>query len=50
MVFSGAWGILIHEENQKSKISWHFPFNSVIFQQAAELLSYQALRHLLGSK
>jgi hypothetical protein len=26
MVYSGAWGKLIHEENQKSKISWHCPF------------------------
>ncbi len=27
MVYSGAWGKLIHEKNQKSKISWHCPFN-----------------------
>jgi hypothetical protein len=26
MVHSGAWGKLIHEKNQKSKISWHCPF------------------------
>ncbi len=26
MVYSGAWGKLIHEENQKSKISWRCPF------------------------
>ncbi len=26
MVYSGAWGKLIHEKNQKSKISWHCPF------------------------
>ncbi len=26
-VYSGAWGKLIHEKNQKSKISWHCPFN-----------------------
>ena len=25
-VYSGAWGKLIHEKNQKSKISWHCPF------------------------
>ncbi len=25
MVYSG-WGKLIHEKNQKSKISWHCPF------------------------
>jgi hypothetical protein len=28
MAFSGAWGKLTHEENLKSKISWHCPFNS----------------------
>ncbi len=26
MVYSHAWGKLIHEKNQKSKISWHCPF------------------------
>ncbi len=26
MIYSGAWGKLIHEKNQKSKISWHCPF------------------------
>jgi len=25
-----AWGKLIHEKNQKSKISWHCPFNEVL--------------------
>ncbi len=24
--YSGAWGKLIHEKNQKQKISWHCPF------------------------
>ncbi len=28
IVYSGAWGKLIHEKNQKSKISWHCPFKS----------------------
>ncbi len=28
MVYSGAWGKLIHEKNQKSKISWHCRFQS----------------------
>ncbi len=32
MVYSGAWGKLIHEKNQKSKISWNCPFN--IFSDA----------------
>ncbi len=27
LVYSDAWGKLIHEKNQKSKISWHCPFN-----------------------
>ncbi len=27
LVYSGAWGELIHEKKQKSKISWHCPFN-----------------------
>jgi hypothetical protein len=26
MVYLGAWGKLIHEKNQKQKISWHCPF------------------------
>ncbi len=26
LVYSGAWGKLINEKNQKSKISWHCPF------------------------
>ncbi len=28
IVYSDAWGKLIHEKNQKSKISWHCPFNT----------------------
>jgi hypothetical protein len=30
MVYSGDWGKLIHEKNQKSKISWHCPFKECI--------------------
>ncbi len=30
MVYSGAWGKLIHEKNQKSKISWHCPFKGIV--------------------
>ncbi len=26
MLFSGAWGKMIHEKNLKQKISWHCPF------------------------
>ncbi len=29
-IFSGAWGILIHEKNQKSKISCHCPFKGTV--------------------
>ncbi len=28
MVYSGAWEKLIHEKKQKSKISWHRPFEA----------------------
>jgi hypothetical protein len=27
MLFSGAWGKVIHEKNLKQKISGHCPFN-----------------------
>ncbi len=30
MVYSRAWGNLIHEKNQKSKISWHCPFKETV--------------------
>ncbi len=30
MVYSGAWGKLIHEKNQKQKISWHCPFKQIM--------------------
>jgi len=29
MVYSGDWGKLFHEKNQKSKISWHCPFKQL---------------------
>jgi hypothetical protein len=29
MVYSVAWGKLIHERNQKSKILWRCPFKNV---------------------
>ncbi len=31
MLYLGTWGKLIHEKNQKSKISWHCPFKSKCF-------------------
>jgi hypothetical protein len=30
MEFSGAGGKLIHEKNQKQKISWQCPFKEVV--------------------
>ncbi len=33
---SGAWGKLIREKNQKSKISWHCPFKTSIISIKAE--------------
>ncbi len=30
MVYSGAWGKLILEKNQKSKISWHCTFKVTV--------------------
>ncbi len=37
LLFSGAWGKVIHEKNLKQKISWHCPFNrtSEIFLKPA---------------
>ncbi len=29
LVYSGAWGKLIHEKNLKSKISSHYPFKAI---------------------
>ncbi len=29
MGYSGAGGKLMHEKNQKQKISWHFSFNFI---------------------
>jgi hypothetical protein len=34
MVYSGAWGKLTYEKNQKSKISWHCPFNKYKIMQS----------------
>ncbi len=30
MEYSGAGGKLIHEKNQKQKISWHCPFKGTV--------------------
>ncbi len=48
MVYSGAWGKLIHEKNQKSKISWHCPFKVVVpARQAAQPGGIGALELIL---
>ncbi len=31
MLFSGAWGKMIHEKNLKQNISWHCPFKEIFF-------------------
>jgi hypothetical protein len=36
IVYSGAWGKLIHEKNRKSKISWHCPFKRLTWQGGKE--------------
>ncbi len=33
MVYSGAGGKLIHEKNQKQKISWHCPFKWLLIAE-----------------
>ncbi len=39
-----AWGKLIHEKNQNSKISWHCPFNIFIFLKKAAWKHVQKLQ------
>ncbi len=34
MEYSGAGGKLIHEKNQKQKISWHCPFKRILLLPA----------------
>ncbi len=45
MGYSGAGGKLIHEKNQKQKISWHCPFNSQYnsIQEWSRIVNYMAL-------
>ena len=38
MVYSHAWGKLIHEKKQKSKISWHCPFKRIWIRFTCVLL------------
>ncbi len=35
MVYSCAWGKLIHEKKQKSKISWHCPFKGTVLRDGS---------------
>jgi hypothetical protein len=44
MVYSDAWGKLIHEKNHKSKISWHCPINRPIW--LAQLHTKMALHSI----
>ncbi len=37
MVYSGAWGKLIHEKNKKSKISWHRPFKYIYHESTVRV-------------
>ncbi len=47
MVYSKAWGKLMHEKNQKSKISWHCPFKGT---QAWHFFKYYQGYRLRGQK
>ncbi len=40
MVYSGAWGKLTHEKNQKLKISWRCPFKAAILKTPPSPLPY----------
>ncbi len=40
MEYSGAGGKLIHEKNQKQKISWHCPFKGLFWLQISNLKVY----------
>ncbi len=47
MVYSGDWGKLIHEKNQKSKISWHCPFKGTWLQNVLSIffICHRCQRH-----
>ncbi len=44
LVYSGAWGKLIHEKKQKSKISWHCPFKGLKFFNPYSILGNFSLK------
>ncbi len=52
MGYSGAGGGLIHEQNQKQKISWHCPFNLPRTNSPwpTEAVQWQGLWHLLDEQ
>ncbi len=39
MVYSGAWVKLIHEKNQKQKISWQCPFKYIMIMLSIRISS-----------
>ncbi len=47
MEYSGARGKLIHEKNQKQKISWHCPFKGTVRQIRSWVLSMEQVMGVL---
>jgi hypothetical protein len=47
MEYSGAGGKLIHEKNQKQKISWHCPFKEWIEFTCQEFFEREGLSELI---
>ena len=43
MEYSGAGGKLIHEKNQKQKISWHCPFKFFVFNFKPKIAEFTQL-------
>ncbi len=48
--YSGAWGKLIYEKNQKSKISWHCPFNlyQIIYSTYSVIYIYRLTKYCIN--
>ncbi len=46
MEYSGAGGNLIHEKNQKQKISWHCPFKEKNLKKATKKEKEYFLYHI----
>ncbi len=49
MQYSGAGGKLIHQKNQKQKISWHCPFKEVLLQKVRKQTLPSLRRYLFRS-